>query len=168
MYTEVNDSKENIEFRYMMLSRLQMDCKAFLGSSNGGGNEKHLWALNVEEHVQEMKDIFNSLDEKPEWLSLEEIETFEKDMLHRKSLVVTCVGKPCLNIKFVSENEILISDIENHEHNTTIKYIDSDYHKIQVSNKEYYVCFDDTEDFLTVGIYREESYMTELCCSIER
>ena len=68
------------KFRYMLLSRLQTDCKYFLG--NGNRYEKHLWAGNVEEHITAMKMLWNSFpaDEKPQWISIEDIENYEKEM----------------------------------------------------------------------------------------
>ena len=64
----------------MMLDRLRTDCEYFLG--NGNGQEKHLYYKNVEKHIEEMKKIYNSFsaDEKPEWLSLEKIEDYNKQM----------------------------------------------------------------------------------------
>lgn len=70
------------KFRYQMLSRMQQDCEYFLG--NGNGNEKHLWAGNVEDQIKYMKDLWNSFEEKPEWLSMEDIEKYEKDMLAKR------------------------------------------------------------------------------------
>lgn len=66
------------EFLYSMLSRLESDCKYFLG--NGNGYEKHLWASSVKEHISAMKEIYNKLKEKPEWLSMEQINNYEKEM----------------------------------------------------------------------------------------
>lgn len=78
LHTDIlnRDSK----FRYMLLSRLQMDCKYFLG--NGNRCEKHLWASNVEEHITAMKMLWNSFlpEDKPQWISLEDIEYYEKEM----------------------------------------------------------------------------------------
>ena len=47
------------EFLYQMLSRLESDCKYFLG--NGNGYEKHLWASNVDNQIsaKEMKAKLN-------------------------------------------------------------------------------------------------------------
>lgn len=73
------DSNNNI-FKCQMLSRLQMDCDYYLG--NGNRNIKHLWADDEKDHIQEMKDIYNSLDEKPEWLKWEEILQYEKLMIN--------------------------------------------------------------------------------------
>lgn len=73
-FKENNDSR----FLYQMLSRLESDCKYFLG--NGGGAEKNLWALSVDNQISAMKEIYNKLIEKPEWLSLEQINNYEKEM----------------------------------------------------------------------------------------
>lgn len=76
-FENYNDS----EFLYQMLSRLESDCKYFLG--NGGGAEKHLWALTVDNQISAMKEIYNKLEEKPEWLSLEQINNYEKQMTEK-------------------------------------------------------------------------------------
>lgn len=65
-------------FNYMMLDRLRCDCNYFLG--HGNRCEKQLWAGNVKEHIAEMKRIWNELEEKPEWLSFEDILELEKKM----------------------------------------------------------------------------------------
>ena len=74
------ETTNNKQFDYMMLSRLQQDCNYYLG--NGNRNEKHLWALNVEDHIKEMKKIYNgfSSDKKPEWLTYDEILEYEEKM----------------------------------------------------------------------------------------
>ncbi len=73
--------RDQREFDYMMLSRLQSDCKYFLG--NGDGYEGHLCYKEVNRHCDEMKKIWNSFagDEKPEWLTLEQIEEYRSEML---------------------------------------------------------------------------------------
>lgn len=63
---------------YMMLSRLQSDCDYYLGFGNR--NPKVLWAGNEEEHIAEMKKIYNELPEKPEWLTMKQIEDYESKM----------------------------------------------------------------------------------------
>jgi hypothetical protein len=72
-----------MEFNYMMLGRLQSDCEYFLG--NGNGYVKCLYYGNVEEHISAMKKLWNDFDIKPEWLSFEEIENYEKQMLSYKA-----------------------------------------------------------------------------------
>lgn len=68
------------KFRYIMLSRLQQDCNYYLGF--GGRAVKHLWASTESEHIDLMVKLWNSfsLDEKPEWISKEVIDTFKKRM----------------------------------------------------------------------------------------
>ena len=68
------------KFRYQMLSRLQMDCRYWLG--NGNRHDKHLWAGNVKDHIDLMLDLHRSFseDDKPEWLSYEQIIEFAGQM----------------------------------------------------------------------------------------
>lgn len=73
-----NPMEHNETFRYQLLSRMASDCKYFLGYGNGA--EKHLWADTVEEHIDIMKQLYNSFNEKPEWLTFDEILEFEKQM----------------------------------------------------------------------------------------
>lgn len=63
---------------YRLLSRMAMDCNYFLGA--GDRHEKFLCAGNVKDHIKTMKDIWNSLKVKPEWLTMEQIEAWEKEM----------------------------------------------------------------------------------------
>lgn len=72
------------ELDYMMLGRLESDCKYFL--CNGNGYEGHLYYKEANEHCNEMKKLYESfLDEdKPEWISLEEIEKYRKEMLEKR------------------------------------------------------------------------------------
>lgn len=70
------------EFNYMMLSRLKTDNDYFLG--NGNRNPKHLWATNIEDQITEMKRLWNILPVKPEWLSMEDILNYEKQMTDLK------------------------------------------------------------------------------------
>lgn len=69
--------KRDDTFKYQMLSRLQMDCEYYLGYGNR--NTKQLWALNEKEHLEIMKALYDSFpdDEKPEWLTLDNIKEYE-------------------------------------------------------------------------------------------
>ena len=75
---EALNEKQDDEFNYMMLSRLESDCKYFLGA--GGGSERSLWAGNVKDQIKEMKRLWNIIKIKPEWLSLNDIKNYEKKM----------------------------------------------------------------------------------------
>jgi len=55
-----------------------MDCEYFLGFGNRA--EKHLWAGNVKDQIAKMKELFNFLGD-VEWISMEKIEDYEKQML---------------------------------------------------------------------------------------
>ena len=70
------------EFFYMMLNRLENDCRCFLALS---GNEKQLWAKNVKDQIKKMKEIYGLFldSEKPEWISIEKINEYEKLMTNR-------------------------------------------------------------------------------------
>ncbi len=62
---------------YMLLSRLQSDCEYFILTCP---SERTLWAGNVKEQVSKMKEIWNGMAEKPEWLSFEKIKEYEEKM----------------------------------------------------------------------------------------
>lgn len=75
---------EEKQFRYMLLDRLKQDCNYYLGYGNR--QEKYLWAGNVKEQISKMKELYNSFaeDEKPEWLSMKDIEDYENKMKEKE------------------------------------------------------------------------------------
>lgn len=73
--------KRDEKFRYMMLDRMRQDCNYYLEHPH----EKHLWAGNVEDQIETMKQLYNSLPEKPEWLTMEDITKLEEQMLNLKN-----------------------------------------------------------------------------------
>lgn len=68
------------ELDYMMLSRYKMDCNYFLGYGNC--YEGHLYYGSVTKQIEEMKKLYDSFsdEDKPEWLTMEQIEDYEKQM----------------------------------------------------------------------------------------
>lgn len=72
------------EHEYRMLSRWKADCDYFLGAGNG--YEGHLYHGSVERICDEMEALWNNLPEgkKPEWLSLEQIHEYRKEMLAKR------------------------------------------------------------------------------------
>lgn len=68
-------------FRYMMLDRLRGDCDYYL-SYYGNRSVNCLWAADEQKQIQTMKDIWNTFsdEDKPEWLSWEDILEYEKLM----------------------------------------------------------------------------------------
>lgn len=71
-------------FDYSMLGRYKSDCDYFLG--NGNGYEDHLYFHSVEKQIAEMRKLHDSFadNEKPEWLTMEQIDDYEKKMLKLK------------------------------------------------------------------------------------
>ena len=68
-----------MEYYYMLLSRLQMDCEYYLG--NGAGCDRQLWAGNPADQIKEMYRLYDLVPIKPEWLTLEEIQSYEGQMM---------------------------------------------------------------------------------------
>lgn len=76
----IEEKPANDSFKYMMLDRMKQDCNYYLG--NGNRLKKVLWANDEKEHIENMKALWNSFpdDAKPEWLTIEQIEEYEKEM----------------------------------------------------------------------------------------
>ena len=62
----------------MLLDRLRADCDYFLGA--GGRSEKHLWAGNVHAQIKKMRELYDALPKKPEWLTAEAIDRYAAQM----------------------------------------------------------------------------------------
>ena len=73
--------KNNNEFNYMMLGRLKSDCEYYLGCGNRSARQ--LYYKDEQEHINEMKKLYNSFPEgeKPEWLRWEDILKYEELMV---------------------------------------------------------------------------------------
>lgn len=65
----------NKKFRYMMLSRMQSDCEGYVYN---GFN--HLWACDEAKQIAIMRALWYSLPASPEWLTLEQIDEYAKQM----------------------------------------------------------------------------------------
>lgn len=68
------------EFRYMMLGRMQEDCKYWLGNGRRGDN--YLWASDPQKQIDYMRGLWDSFpaDAKPEWLTMEQINEYAQKM----------------------------------------------------------------------------------------
>ena len=71
---------------YRLLDRLRSDCEYFLGE--GQRNEKHLWAGNVSAQIHKMRELYDALPEKPDWLTREQIEDYADRMAARYQVAV--------------------------------------------------------------------------------
>lgn len=69
------------KFRYMLLSRLQNDCEYYLNYGNRFPGS--LWAGNEQKQIEYMTRLHESFkdDEKPQWLTMEEIKEYARKML---------------------------------------------------------------------------------------
>lgn len=87
------DRNKNYEFDYMLLDRLVQDCKYYLG--NGNRFDGNLWAGSVDKQIAKMKELWNKFPEdmKPEWLSMEDIENYEKEMTAEKKTERRVLGE---------------------------------------------------------------------------
>jgi hypothetical protein len=81
VYAEGGDVNQRGD--YMLLGRLQADCDFYLGFGNR--NERRLWAGNVKDQIAEMRSIYNRLKVKPEWITMKDINRYEKEMTTKMS-----------------------------------------------------------------------------------
>jgi NAD(P)H-flavin reductase len=79
---KMDTTNHDARFNYQLLSRLQQDCDYYLGFGNRA--KKHLWAGDEAEQIAKMREIYNALSEKPEWLTLEDIDRYEAAMIVAK------------------------------------------------------------------------------------
>jgi len=70
------------KFNYQMLGRLKSDCDYYLGYGNHSA--KNLWGITEQNHIEEMKKIYNWFDndKKPEWLTYEQILEYKNLMIN--------------------------------------------------------------------------------------
>ena len=79
-YIAKDITTQPLSIRYGLLGRMEADCEYFLGY--GFRSYKYLWGKNVADHIFYMKALWNSFsqEQKPEWLSMEKIEAYEREM----------------------------------------------------------------------------------------
>lgn len=72
--------QHDIYFRYQLLGRLQADCEYYL--NYGNRNPKRLWAGDEHRQIEYMILLHDSFkeDEKPQWLTMDEILDYQKRM----------------------------------------------------------------------------------------
>lgn len=65
------------KYKYALLDRLRSDAEYYLNAKV----DKYLWSGNPEQHIIDMRALYNSFDDnkKPEWLSEEKINEYEKE-----------------------------------------------------------------------------------------
>lgn len=75
----IKEAKNAETFAYQLLGRLRSDCKYYLGCGNH--NPRCLWAKDEVEQIEYMKELYQAFpeDKKPDWISMEEIEKYERE-----------------------------------------------------------------------------------------
>ena len=63
---------------YMLLGRLEQDCKYYLGYGNRF--PKHLWAGDEQAQIDKMRELYDMLPVKPEWITPEDIDNYAREM----------------------------------------------------------------------------------------
>lgn len=69
-----------MEFNYQMLARFQRDFEYYFGF--GCLNKKHLFYGDELEQIAKMKELYNGLEEKPDWCSYEQILDYEQRVIY--------------------------------------------------------------------------------------
>lgn len=70
--------KRDYSFEYMLLGRLCCDCDYYLG--HGGRCAERLWAGDEQRQIDKMRELYDLVPEKPEWLTREQIEEYAAQM----------------------------------------------------------------------------------------
>ena len=70
---------------YRLLGHLRADCEYFLGAGNRA--EKHLWAGSVYAQIVKMRELYDALPQKPEWLTKEMIDDYADRMAPQYQVV---------------------------------------------------------------------------------
>lgn len=71
-------AEQDLATQYRLLSRLRSDCEYFLGA--GQRSEKDLWAGSVTAQISKMRELYDAVPEKPEWLTEQDIIRYERQM----------------------------------------------------------------------------------------
>lgn len=66
------------EFEYMLLGRLRDDCEYWLGY--GDRYDKYLWAGSPQRQIEKMLEIYDGLEDQPEWISRVDILDYAERM----------------------------------------------------------------------------------------
>lgn len=69
--------KHSADFTYQLLGRLKSDCDYCLGA---GSSTRHLWGKTIDDHIAAMRFYWNDLKVKPDWLSMQDIDDYEKKL----------------------------------------------------------------------------------------
>lgn len=75
--TEDTELLEDEAYDYQLLGRLKQDCITSIEK----GSVDHLWGVTVEAHIAKMRELYAKVPEKPDWLSVEDIDYYEEELM---------------------------------------------------------------------------------------
>ena len=65
----------------MLLDRCRRDCEVYLSDyHNYRQDPRCLWAGDEQKQIDKMRELYHSLPEKPEWLTLDQIDEYARQM----------------------------------------------------------------------------------------
>lgn len=99
------------QFRYQLLDRMKQDCNYFLDFGNR--NENSLWAGNAKDHVAVMQALWESLPQKPEWLTKEELADYAGKMLESEKKVQEKVADAKAHPEPLSEEQSKVAETKD-------------------------------------------------------
>jgi hypothetical protein len=67
-------TKSSQEMKNFLLARLKSDCEYYLNYGNRSSNV--LWSKEEKSHIEDMKILYNSLEENPNWITMEDINKY--------------------------------------------------------------------------------------------
>lgn len=81
-----------LDEKMQFLGRMKSDCKYYLGE--GRKQVFHLWGKSVDNHLKCMEELLFSIprEERPEWLTYEDIKDFSEKMDHRMVITAQALG----------------------------------------------------------------------------
>lgn len=144
---ESNDKVQTQESRYRLLSRLKSDCDYFLGNNGRNRQNKHLWAGSVEEQIVQMRKLYNSLEDKPEWLTEDDIDHYEERMTealaenlpeHLAHRNTELTGNKAYVVVEYSEHPAFYKDVEEGKATYSFPYINRLLHVLDRSRAAAY------------------------------
>lgn len=71
-------TQKDFRFEYMLLDRLRCDCEYYL--DYGRRCAKQLWAQDEQRQIDKMRELYDLLPVKPEWLTREQIDEYAAKM----------------------------------------------------------------------------------------
>ena len=68
------------KFNYMFLGRLRCDCEYYLAQHGHPTAAHSLWARDEQKQIDKMRELYDLLPVKPEWLTREQIDEYAAKM----------------------------------------------------------------------------------------